>query len=91
MSLTVRKNVIKTAIILTLSAIVCVLFLMYAFAQKAEADKQREIAEQQSVAAMAARREAEKAMQLMAETHQQTLMWLAQKDSIIQALQKKIK
>jgi hypothetical protein len=48
-----KKQKIKTAIVLTLATVVSILFLVYAFMQKLEADKQRSMA-------VAAQQEAEK-------------------------------
>ena len=41
-----RRNARITAIVLGLSVIICIVFLVFAFVQKDEADKQRQIAEQ---------------------------------------------
>ena len=61
-----KKQKMRTAIVLTLATIISLLFLVYAFMQKLEADKQRAIAVAEKMEADQQRAEAEK-MRLMAE------------------------
>jgi len=61
-----KKQKIRTAIVLTLATFISLMFLIYAFMQKQESDRQAEIAIAAKEEAMAARQEAEK-MKLVAE------------------------
>ena len=55
-----KKRKVRTAIVLTISTLVSVLFLIYAFVQKLEADKQREIAVKSQLEAEVQRAAAER-------------------------------
>jgi len=44
-----KRRFIITGIVLTISVLVCLFFLMFAFVQKSEADKQLKRAEQQRI------------------------------------------
>lgn len=61
-----KRKKVMTSIILTLSTIISILFLIYAFMQKLEADMQRKAAEEARIEAEHQRTEAEK-MRLTAE------------------------
>ena len=55
-----KKQKVRTSIILTLATVISILFLFYAFKQKLEAERQRDIATVLKEEAMKSREQAEK-------------------------------
>jgi hypothetical protein len=93
-----RKSFLKTAVLLTLVVLICLVLLMYAFVQKAEADKQRELAtkahefaQQNERESILAQQRAQEAKIEMDKLYAEAIKLIAEKDSIIQGLQKKRK
>jgi regulatory protein YycI of two-component signal transduction system YycFG len=83
------RNGLKTAIVLIVAVLVSLVFLMYAFVQKAEADKQRQIAVEQARMAEQMQQMAVTERQLAEKRYQEALKVIAEKDSIINTLRKK--
>jgi hypothetical protein len=92
------KGFLKAAVLITLGVLICLVLLMYAFVQKAEADKQRELAmkahafaEQNERESIMAQERAQEAKIEMDKLYAEAIKLIAEKDSIIQVLQKKKK
>jgi hypothetical protein len=99
-----RKGFLKAAVLITLGVLICLVLLMYAFVQKAEADKQRELAtkahefaqqnERESILTQQRAQEAKIEIEAkieMDKLYAEAIKLIAEKDSIIQVLQKKRK